>query len=125
MRHIFATCLAATCLVLAAPALVRAQAPEIRFRTNYGEARLEAEKKGLPIILFLTTDNCMWCQRLVAETFGEPTITKVMNEKYVPLKVHALQDPGLIQSLKVTSFPTVILAGPDGKILTTIQGFKD
>jgi TolA-binding protein len=125
MRHIFATCLAATCLVLAAPALVRAQSPEIHFRTNYSEARLEAEKKGLPIVLFLTTDNCMWCQRLVAETFGEPTITKVMNEKYVPLRVHALQDPGLIQSLKVTSFPTVILAGPDGKILTTIQGFKD
>jgi TolA-binding protein len=129
MQHPFAISVAAACLLVAAPALVRAQAtassPEIQFRSNYGDARQEAEKKGLPIVLYLTTDNCMWCQRLVAETFGDPAVAKVMNTKYVPLKIHAAQEPGLIQTLKVTSYPTVILAGPDGKILTTIQGFKD
>jgi uncharacterized protein YyaL (SSP411 family) len=129
MKHPLAISVAAACLLVAAPALVRAQAtassPEIQFRTNYGDARQEAEKKGLPIVLYLTTDNCMWCQRLVAETFGDPAVAKVMNTKYVPLKIHAAQEPGLIQTLKVTSYPTVILAGPDGKILTTIQGFKD
>jgi TolA-binding protein len=129
MRRSFAISVAAACLLAAAPALVHAQSPslspEIQFRSNYGDARQEAEKKGLPIVLYLTTDNCMWCQRLVAETFGDPAVAKVMNTRYVPLKIHAAQEPGLIQTLKVTSYPTVILAGPDGKILTTIQGFKD
>jgi thioredoxin-like negative regulator of GroEL len=124
MRLTVATCLAAACFALA-PGVVRAQSPEIRFRNNYGEARQEAEKRGLPIVLYLTTDNCMWCQRLVAETFGDPNVAKVMNEKFIPLKIHAAQEPGLIQTLKVSSFPTVILAGPDGKILMTVQGFKD
>ena len=131
MKRTLVISLAATSLALGALGLVRAQSPspspspEIAFRSSYGDARQEAEKRGLPIVLYLTTDNCMWCQRLVAETFGDPAVAKLMNSKFVPLKVHAAQEPGLIQALKVTSFPTVILAGPDGKILTTVQGFKD
>jgi thioredoxin-related protein len=111
--------------IAAVPAGVRAQGPEVQFRADYNEARQEAEKRGLPLALYLTTDNCMWCQRLVADTFSDPSVIKMMNEKFVALKVHAAREPYLVEALKVKVYPTVILAGPDGKIMATITGYKE
>ena len=63
--------------------------------------------------------------RLQRETFGDPAVAKVMNEKFVPLKVNAMQQPKMIQELRVRAFPTIILAAPDGKILMTVEGYQD
>jgi TolA-binding protein len=113
----------AAALFLLAPALVQAQT--VQFRTDYNEARKEADKKGLPLVIYFTTDSCPWCVRLQGETFGDPNVAKVMNEKFIPLKIHARQEPKLVELLAIPAFPTVILAGPDGKILGRIEGFRD
>jgi len=100
-------------------------APEIQFRTDYNETRKEADKRSLPVIIFCTTDSCSWCLRLQRETFSDPAVAKAMNEKFVPLKIHARQEPRLIELLRIRAFPTVILAAPDGKILMTVEGYQD
>jgi thioredoxin-related protein len=124
MRCTIATLLAAACF-LSWPGLVGAQTPEVQFRTDYNETRLEADKKGLPIVIYCTTDSCSWCLRLQRETFSDPVVAKSLNEKFVPLKIHARQDPRLIEALKIRAFPTVILAAPDGKILMTVEGYQE
>jgi thioredoxin-like negative regulator of GroEL len=124
MRYPIATLLAAVCF-LSWPGLVGAQPAEVQFRTDYNETRLEADKKGLPIVIYCTTDSCAWCLRLQRETFSDPVVARAMNERFVPLKVHARQTPWLIEVLKIRAFPTVILAAPDGKILMTVEGFQE
>jgi TolA-binding protein len=117
--------LLAIAFVLAVPAFARAQATAIPFRHNYAEARQEAERRGVPLILYFTTDNCPWCTRLVNETFGDPAVAKLMNDRFVVMKVHARSEPVLVEKLSIPYFPTVILAGPDGKILGRVEGFQD
>jgi RNA polymerase sigma factor (sigma-70 family) len=99
--------------------------PDVQFRTDYNETRLEAEKKGLPIVIYCTTDSCSWCLRLERETFSDPSVAKCLNERFVPLKVAAREDPRLIEALRIRAFPTVILAGPNGKILLTLEGYQE
>jgi thioredoxin-related protein len=124
MRLTLATFFAAAGFLLC-PALASAQIPDIKFRQDYNETRKEADKKGLPLILYFTTDNCPWCVKLQRDTFADPVIAKVMNDKFVPLKIYASQEPKLCELLNVRAFPTVILAGPDGKILMTVEGYQD
>jgi thioredoxin-like negative regulator of GroEL len=124
MRPTLAMLLAAASSLFA-PALVGAQAPDIQFRQDYNEARKEAEKKGLPLVIYFTTDYCPWCVRLQAETFGDANVAKVMNEKFVPLKIHAHKEPELVKLLPIKAFPSVILAASDGKILGTVEGYQD
>lgn len=112
-------------VLLAGVGRLAAQAPEIQFRTDYNDARKEADKKGLPLVIYFTTDNCFWCNRLVGEVFADGTVAKTMNDKFVPLKIHAAKEPQLVQMLSIRAYPTVILAGPDGKILGTIEGYQD
>jgi protein disulfide-isomerase len=95
------------------------------FLQDYALARQEAEKRGLPLVLYFTTDNCPWCVRLVNETFGDPAVHKLMTEKFVLLKVHARHEPVLVEKLAIPYFPTVVLAAPDGKILGRVEGFQE
>src|SRR5204863_5999753 len=63
--------------------------------------------------------------RLQQDTFSDPTVARTINEKFIPLKVHARHDPRLVEILSIRAFPTVILAGPDGKILLTVEGYQE
>jgi tetratricopeptide (TPR) repeat protein len=48
-----------------------------------------------------------------------------MNERFIPLKIDAEREATLAQSLQIQSYPTIVMAAADGKILETIVGYKD
>src|SRR5438270_2814606 len=101
------------------------QAQEVQWRTDYNAARKEAQQKNLPLVLEFNTDNCFWCKKLEATTFREPVITGLLNERFVPLKVDAVLNSALTETLRIQSFPTIVLAAPDGKILGTLEGYLE
>lgn len=102
-----------------------ASAQEITWRYNYNTARSLAQKKGVPLMLDIGTDNCLYCDKLDATTLRHPAIVSLVNERFVPLKVHAPSNPSLIEALRIQAYPTVVLAAPDGKILATLEGYME
>lgn len=104
----------------------RAQAPaEVHWRTDYNAARKEAQDKGLPLAIDFGFEGCRWCQELDRTTFRDPRVVGLLNDKYVPLKIDTEKDSSLAQSLRLQSYPTVVFAAADGRILSTIEGYKD
>lgn len=101
-----------------------ARAQEIRWRLDYAAARKEAAQKGLPLVIEFGTDNCYWCRRLESDTFTNPGVARTMSEKFIPLKIDANRETRLTEDLRIHSYPTVILADSDGRILGTIEGFQ-
>jgi thioredoxin-related protein len=123
MRTTLTTCLLTSLAWLVFPS--SSSAEEVQWRHDYGTARKEAEKKGVPLVLDFGTENCFYCRKLDESTFRDPTVVRTMNEKFVPLKIDADRDPVLAQSLQVHLYPTLVLAGPDGKILDRKEGYLD
>lgn len=107
------------------PALLRAEETEVQWRNDYNTARKEAEEKRRPLLLDFGTQNCFWCKRLDASTFRDPAVAGALNDKFVPLKIDAEREAQLAQALNIQSYPTIVLATPDGKILDTVVGFKE
>lgn len=100
-----------------------AGAQDVQWRYDYNQARREALDKGRPLLLDFGTEHCYWCVKLDQTTFRDPAVVAALNEKFIPLKVNAVANPSLTEALRIQSFPTVILAGPDGKILGTVDGY--
>lgn len=100
-----------------------AAAQEINWRDDYNTALKEAGQKKRPLILDVRTQHCVWCDRLDATTFHDPGVVSTLNEQFIPLKVDAEKNPLLAEELRIQSFPTLILAAPDGKILGTLEGY--
>src|SRR5206468_7543564 len=101
------------------------QAQEVKWRRDYNAARKEAEAKKLPLVIDFGTDHCMWCDRLDQSTFRDPVVIGLMNERFIPLKINADREPTLAQMLQITSYPTIVIGGPDGTIIGTVVGYKE
>jgi len=98
---------------------------DVRWRSDYNSARREAQDKDRPLILYFGTENCFWCKKLEATTFRDPAIAALLNERYIPLKVDANRERMLAEALHIQSYPTLVLAAPDGKILGTLEGYLE
>jgi thioredoxin-related protein len=113
-------------LLLAGLAFVSpADAQEVQWRNDYNAARKEADDKSRPLMLDFGTKNCFWCKKLDANTFHDPGVATLLNERFVPVKIDAEVESALAGSLHITSYPTLVMASPDGKILGVVVGFKE
>lgn len=98
---------------------------KIEWRVDYDTARKEATEKNKPLFLDFGTEDCVHCRRMHQTTFHDPAIIKLLNDRFIPLKVDANREPRLTQSLRIQAYPTMILAGNDGKILGWIEGYME
>src|SRR5262245_10933177 len=95
------------CSALRAPSL---HGQEVQWRYDYTKARDEANAVSLPLLIDFGTENCFWCKQLDVRTFRDPAVVKLLNERFVPLKIDANKDASLAQELRVQTYPTLILA---------------
>src|SRR4051812_11204177 len=114
--------LAMLALLLAA---FTAPAQEIAWHKDYGTALKEAKATGKPLLLNFTMFGCHWCQTLDRTTFRDPAIIKALSERFVPLKVQSEDYPALVQTLGVESYPTLVVAGPTGRIIEIQRGYLE
>jgi thioredoxin-related protein len=100
-------------------------AQEIKWRHDYRLALQEAKGKGLPLVIDFGTKTCTYCIMLDKTTFRDPQVVGLMNERFVPLKIDADVEVDLASKLNVVSYPTLVLAGADGRIVKTMVGYKE
>jgi thioredoxin-related protein len=127
--RVFATRLSAllplvTTVVLALPKTAPAAEP-VAWRTDYNSARREAIDKGLPLFVVVGTDNCYYCKKLEAGPCRDAAIAQQLASNFIPLKIDATREPNLAKALKVQVYPTIVLAGPDGKIHSFLEGYLE
>jgi thioredoxin-like negative regulator of GroEL len=106
--------------LFAAPAIA---ADPIQWRNNYDAARKEATEKNLPLFVEVQTEQCVYCRKMEASTFVDPGIVSMANGNFIPLRIDGNKDRELAQALRVQLYPTVVIAGPDGKIHSFMQGY--
>lgn len=100
-------------------------AAPVAWRTDYNTARKEAQEKGLPMLVVVGTEDCFYCRKLEAGPLRDPALAPLLASGFVPLKLDAKAAPELAKALKVTLYPTTVLAGPDGKIHAFIEGYVE
>jgi len=116
-----------SCILLAvAASTAQAQEASVKWRTDYHAARKEAETKKLPLLIDFWRPACPPCEKMELYTFHDARILSALNEKFIPLKINGLEETQLAGHLQINSFPTIILATPDGRIACDpLVGFKE
>ena len=85
-----------------------------------------------PILFDFTADWCRPCHMLDAEVFRNPAIARVINERFIPIRVvdrqqeegrNAPEVDQLQQRFAVRGFPTVVFADRSGE-RARMEGFR-
>jgi len=58
---------------------------ELGWMNNLEEAKTIALKEKKPIILFLHSQRCFYCPKLIEEVFPKPEVQKFLNEHFIKL----------------------------------------
>jgi thioredoxin-related protein len=118
--RLLACCAACWCTALA---IGEAPTSEIQWRWDYTKARQEAVEKGRLLVIDIGTENCYYCKQLDLRTFRDPAVATLLNDRCVPLKIDANQHAKLAADLHVDTYPTLVFASPEGRILGSQVGF--
>lgn len=71
------------------------------------------------------TDWCSWCKVMDKETFPDPGVAGLMNEKFVNVRYEMETGFGMQMAAKyrVSGFPTFLIFTPEGKLVYRIIGY--
>jgi thioredoxin-related protein len=98
-------------------------ADPIDWLSDYAIARKEAEKKKLPLLIVIGTEQCVYCRKLESDTFGDSETATFTTRQFVALKIDANKNPEFARAMRVNVYPTTVIAGPDGKIYAYLSGY--
>jgi uncharacterized protein YyaL (SSP411 family) len=87
------------------------------------EAFAEAARRDVPVLLSVGYSTCHWCHVMAHESFEDPAVAEVMNERFVNVKVDREERPDVdavymdaVQALTGRGgWPMTVFLTPDGR----------
>jgi len=132
-------------LLLAVPSLlVSAQNAAVKWY-SIEEAAALAQKSPRPMFVDAYTDWCGWCKKLDKDTFSNPVIAEILNNKYYAVKFDAEgKEPVTFQGRKFVNdgslgkthqlayallqgklgYPSLVFLTASSELITPISGYK-
>jgi uncharacterized protein YyaL (SSP411 family) len=114
-------------LMLSLPlaALATAQAPPVRLHwqpwSDSAFAQARAEHKF--VLLDLEAVWCHWCHVMDDITYSDPTVIKLLNDKYILVKVDQDARPDISNRYQDYGWPATVVFAADGSEIVKRQGY--
>ncbi len=94
------------------------RAGEIAWREWGTEAFGEAKLTQKPILLAVSAVWCHWCHVMDETTYSDPSVIRLVNDRYVPVRVDNDKRPDVNRRYNMGGWPTTAFLTPDGEIIT-------
>ena len=78
-----------------------------------------------PLVVMFTSDNCIYCKKMLKKTYRHPTIEKMLLGNTETVLAHANQYRDLVKKLGIRGYPTTMIISPDGKVLELMPGYVE
>jgi uncharacterized protein len=93
------------------------RASEIVWRTWDQKAFQEAQVADKPVLLAISAVWCHWCHVMDETSYSDPEVIRLINERYVPIRVDNDQRPDVNRRYNMGGWPTTAFLTPDGEIV--------
>jgi hypothetical protein len=100
-------------------------APPVAWSCDYAASLAESERTGRLLLVVFECPECIWCVKLDEHTWRNNGVRQFVADGCVALKIDGEQNQRLAKKLWVRRYPTLIIAAPDGTILSFGEGFVE
>ena len=108
--------------------LVRTASAEVHFRdVSFEEAKQAAASEHKVVMIDFFTTWCGWCKVLDRNTYTDPAVSKLTDEKFVCVKIDAEKGEGieLAKKYQISGYPTIVFFDEGGKEIDRVVGYED
>ncbi len=78
----------------------------------------KAKEQDKPVLLGISAVWCHWCHVMDQTTYSDSEVAKLIEEKFVPIRVNRDQRPDIDKRYNMGGWPSTAFLTPDGEILT-------
>ena len=122
----FAVTARSSALLAADPAATETLAKAGVFRhATVEQAWQTASAAHRPLVVMFTADGCPHCDRMLAETYANPAVRKLLAARSETALAHDSKYRALAGRLGVRAYPTTIVVSGEGKIVDAVEGFVE
>ena len=82
------------------------------------ESLNKAKQEDKPILLDISAVWCHWCHVMDEKTYSDTTVSRIINQKFVPIRVDRDQRPDIDKRYNMGGWPSTVFLTPNGEILT-------
>lgn len=93
---------------------------------DYEQALVKSQKSNKLLFVDCYTSWCGPCKKLATEIFPQKKVGDYMNERFVCVKfdVEKPENRFIAAKFEVKAYPTLLIIGPDGKLIDRILGYQ-
>ena len=91
---------------------------------NLDEGWRESKRRGLPMVVFITSDNCVYCDAMKKDTWCDGEVLGQLRQNFVAIQLKRDRDSELLSRIKVPSYPMTLVASPEGKVMDQRIGYQ-
>ncbi len=95
----------------------------VAWRSEVASAWTESCQQGRPLLLFVTCDNCRFCDKMKQGTYARADVAEMINRSFVPLVVDGRTDSPLVKELRVNYYPSTFIISSQAVILARFDGY--
>lgn len=78
----------------------------------------KAKKADRPVLLAISASWCHWCHVMDETTYTDERVTRIINNRFVPIKIDNDRRPDLNRRYNMGGWPTVAVLTPKGELIT-------
>jgi uncharacterized protein YyaL (SSP411 family) len=93
------------------------RASEIHWRPWSADPFEAASASGSPVLLAITAAWCRWCALMDETTYSEPSVIRLINDHFVPVRVDGDAAPHVQDRYIAGGWPTTAFLTPTGEVL--------
>ena len=93
------------------------------WKTDANQAWQSAQQEQRLMLLFITTENCLYCRKMEKDTFADQKVAAGIRQNCIPVAVLAENNETLVQKFRVRSYPTTVIISPKSGVVDYIVGY--
>lgn len=97
--------------------------PDLFSQTSIEKGWKQATTQQQPMLVMFTSDNCLYCKKMLAETYGHPAIEQMLAANTQTVLAHKDDYQALVKKLGIRGYPSSVLVSPKGDVLDFMEGF--
>lgn len=93
----------------------------VKFVEDFENGLEQAARDGKPLLLFFHVRQCVYCDRMLNETFADHEVARLA-DRFVCVRIEADRSQEVCRRFHVDAFPTVQFVSPQGTPLARLLG---
>ncbi len=98
--------------------------PVIEWQHDFQAGWSLSKQTGRPMVIYITSDHCRYCELMKRDTWSMPQIVKRMSGRFIGIRLTPDEHAQVLSRIKVPAYPMTLVALPEGKVVDHVVGYR-